>query len=70
MRTFNALKISSVQQIVSLTLGYPALLIYLGIALSETLNHNPWTWSAVLLSLYLVTIVKVAPKPPSRVKHR
>lgn len=70
MRTFNALKISSVQQLLSLTLGYPALLIYFGIALSETLNHNPWTWSAVLLSLYLVTIAKVATKPLSQVKHR
>jgi len=70
MRTFNALKISSVQQLLSLTLGYPALLIYLGIALSGALNHNPWTWSAVLLSLYLVTIVKVVTKPLSRIKHR
>lgn len=70
MRTFNASKISSVQQLLSLTLGYPALLIYLGIALSETLNHNPWSWSAVLLGLYLITITKVATKPLSRIKHR
>ncbi len=63
MRSFSALKTSSLQQLLSLALGYPALLIYLGIALSDTLNHSPWTWTALLLTVYLVTILRIGYKP-------
>lgn len=65
MRSFSALKTSSLQQLLSLALGYPALLIYLGIALSDALNHRPWTWTVLLLTAYLLAILRIGNKPLS-----
>lgn len=65
MRSTTALKVSSIQQLLSLTLGYPALLIYFGIALAETLKHSPWVWTASLLALYLIVLARVVSKPLS-----
>jgi hypothetical protein len=58
---------ATVQQILSLTVGYPALVIYASLALAETLSQSKVLWAIAFIALYLATLIAVRPRFLSRV---
>lgn len=55
------------QQILSLTVGYPALVIYASLALAEALSQSKVLWAIAFIALYLATLIAVRPRFLSRV---
>jgi len=66
MQTNTIEKKFSVEHLLSLVLGYPLLVAYLGLAIADTLQQNMWAWILGLILVYLGVLIGVRNLLPRR----